>query len=210
MDRETATNLVTALGGYVTSAGGGVSICGLSGQAQEIADLLDLDFERIDLDKRIDHFIRDPFIPDEKVQGLMRKSESWHMVESPTLDIEAAVAIEEALWDRPGAVVLRKTNGEWELWVKLGPEFPVYLAAGNKHDTRAQSPDTKPKSPLFAILVRDSASEYIGWDFGSFDGTNWNTFAHGLITGLTCEVIKVVELPDNNNGGVNEAPDDGT
>ena len=208
MDRETANLVIDALGGYVTHSGGVVSICALSGRAQEIADLLDLDFERIDLDEEIDSAIRDPMSTDKKTEELMAKSHTWQRITdadvSSTLTIEAARIIEESLLDRPGAVVLKPAKGEWELWIKVGPEYPVYLATGNKRDARAQLPDTGQKRPLCAILVEDRASKYLGWDFGSFDGTNWNTFQNGLITGLTCKVIKSVELPDN--GGAEWSP----
>lgn len=210
MDRETANLVIDALGGYVTHSRGVVSICALSTQAQEIADLLSLDFERIDLDEEIDSAIRNPMKTDKITGELMAKSHTWQRITdadaSSTLTLEAAKIIEEALWDRPGAVVLEPAKDEWRLWIKVGPESPVYLATGSKRDARAQLPDTGLKRPLRAILVVDTTSGYKSWDFGSFDGTNWNAHAHGLITGLTCKVIKSVELPAPDNGGTEWNP----
>lgn len=197
MDKETARELIRLLGGSVTAQGSS----GLSPDALEIADLLDLDFKRMNLDEEIDALIRDPYASDEKTEALMSKSQSWRLVAYEgarycEFDLETIKEICTELSDNPGAYIIKDEHGKWEFWVKVGPEHPVYQSLKRKGPTSDPMPKDSKRGPLCAILVRDCAVEYLAWDFGTFDGTNWHSFANGLITGLTKEVAQSVELPD--------------
>jgi hypothetical protein len=96
----------------------------------------------------------------------------------------------------PGAIILYLgEQRDWELWLKTGPEYPVYSSLKRWRGKQGQLPDVPVKGPLHAILVEGEVSGYVNWDFATFDGTNWHSFQNGLITGLTMKVVYSVELP---------------
>lgn len=198
MDKETAALVIGYLGGRIVRANGQVSICGLSTEDEWVFDVFDLDIERIELDEKIDKFKGS----DLELRALLRDSESWNQAtECPTLDI--ARIIRDELSDIPGAVIVYPNAKEgdwpgdiWELWLKTGPECPVYPSLKRRRLKREIFPPAEGKYPLCAILVKSITSGYPDWDFATFDGTNWQSFQHGMITGLTYKVIWSGELPD--------------
>lgn len=196
MDRETANLIIKAFGGSITRANGHTTICNLSNLAEEVLDILDFNIERIELDEKINASMGSTRKADKETSDLMEESDTWHVIanyRSPTLDSEMASFIEDALADRPGAVVLSPEKGKWELWVKTGSEVPVFSRSVTRHEMQTQLPNPGQNGPLCAILV--VGMEYLGWDFAWHDGTNWQSFQNGTITGLTREVLHAIELP---------------
>ncbi len=129
MDRKLVEDVVRAMGCYVISTNGHMSICGLSPRDQDILDILaEEDLDELTLDSEIERRILDEGFSEKDLLPLLQESESWTMIDnSPTSDSEkelnckAAMMIRDQLREHPGAVILG-SGDSWSLWIKVGPD----------------------------------------------------------------------------------------